>query len=117
MEVGAAEQVGHHVDRQDADGELVLDAQPLGDRAVEIARAEPQFVGQRLGRGVEIGIMAAPAFLLASLMATSVGFGLAQAVRSPLVVNVIVNVLIFVVLLFFRGHDWPNRFGVRPAIA
>ncbi len=41
-----------------------------------------------------------PAFLLASLMATSVGFGLAQLVRNPLVVNVIVNVLIFVVLMF-----------------
>ena len=44
--------------------------------------------------------MVVPAFLLASLMATSVGFGLAQVIRDPLVTNVLVNALIFVVLLF-----------------
>ena len=33
-------------------------------------------------------------------MATSVGFGLAQAIRNPLVTNVVVNLLIFVVLMF-----------------
>jgi ABC-2 type transport system permease protein len=44
--------------------------------------------------------MVVPALLLSSLMATSVGFGMAQAIRSPVVTNVIVNVLIFVVLLF-----------------
>lgn len=44
--------------------------------------------------------MVVPAFLLSSLMATSVGFGLAQAIRSPVVTNLVVNVLIFVVLLF-----------------
>src|SRR3546814_7125534 len=50
---------------QDADRELMLDAQPLGDRAVQIARAEPQFVRQQLGGGIEIGEMVAPALDLA----------------------------------------------------
>ncbi|MGO9179859.1 MAG: ABC transporter permease [Candidatus Limnocylindrales bacterium] len=44
--------------------------------------------------------MVIPAFLLSSLMATSVGFGLAQAIRNPVVTNLIVNIFIFVVLLF-----------------
>src|SRR3546814_10365189 len=43
----------------------MLDAQPLGDRAVQIARAEPQFVRQQLGGGIEIGEMVAPALDLA----------------------------------------------------
>ena len=33
-------------------------------------------------------------------MATSLGFGFAQLVRDPLVTNAVVNVLIFVVLMF-----------------
>jgi len=44
--------------------------------------------------------MVIPAFLLGSLMATSVGFGTAQVIRNPLVTNVATNVLIFVVFLF-----------------
>jgi ABC-2 type transport system permease protein len=44
--------------------------------------------------------MVIPAFLLCSLMATSVGFGMAQVIRNPLVMNVAINVLIFVVFLF-----------------
>lgn len=41
-----------------------------------------------------------PAFVLASLMATSIGFAMAVAIPNPLVTNAIVNALIFVVLLF-----------------
>jgi ABC-2 type transport system permease protein len=44
--------------------------------------------------------MVIPTFLLCSLMAASVGFGMAQAIRNPLVTNVAINVLIFVVFLF-----------------
>ena len=44
--------------------------------------------------------MVIPAFLLGSLMATSVGFGTAQVIRNPLMTNVAINVLIFVVFLF-----------------
>jgi ABC-2 type transport system permease protein len=54
----------------------------------------------RYGLHLSLSPMAIPAFVLASLMATSMGFGLALAIRDPLVANVIVNVLIFVVLLF-----------------
>jgi len=54
----------------------------------------------RYGLHLSLSPMAVPAFLLASLMATSLGFGMALAIKSPLVTNVIVEALIFVVLLF-----------------
>ena len=54
----------------------------------------------RYGLHLSVSPMVVPAFLLASLMATSVGFAMALAIPDPLVTNVIVNALIFVVLLF-----------------
>jgi len=54
----------------------------------------------RYGLHLSVSPMAVPAFVLASLMATSMGFGMAVAIKNPLVTNVIVNALIFVVLLF-----------------
>lgn len=54
----------------------------------------------RYGLHLSLSPMAVPAFVLASLMATSLGFGMALAIKNPLVTNVIVNALIFVVLLF-----------------
>lgn len=54
----------------------------------------------RYGLHLTVSLTAVPAFVLASLMATSIGFGLAQAIRSPLVTNVVINVLIFVVLMY-----------------
>jgi ABC-2 type transport system permease protein len=54
----------------------------------------------RYGLHLHPSPMVIPAFVLTSLMATSAGFGLALAIRDPLVTNAIVNVLIFVVLLF-----------------
>lgn len=41
-----------------------------------------------------------PAVLLTSLMATSVGFGMAHAIENPVVVNFVTNMIIFFVLLF-----------------
>ena len=41
-----------------------------------------------------------PAVLLCALMSVTVGYALALAIKNPLVTNVIVNALIFVVLLF-----------------
>lgn len=41
-----------------------------------------------------------PACALASLMATSVGFGFAHAIRDPRVTNLLTNLLVFFVLLF-----------------
>lgn len=49
---------------------------------------------------LSISWMVVPAFLLAALMAASVGLGMAHAVRNPVVTNLITNVLVFVVLLF-----------------
>ncbi|HZP51316.1 ABC transporter permease [Actinocrinis sp.] len=54
----------------------------------------------RYGVTLTVSPMAAPALLLSSVMATSVGFTMAQLVARPLVTNAIVNALIFVVLLF-----------------
>jgi ABC-2 type transport system permease protein len=41
-----------------------------------------------------------PAVLLSALMAVSVGFGMALAIRNPSVTNLIANAPIFIVLLF-----------------
>ena len=54
----------------------------------------------RYGVTLSVSPMAVPALLLSSLMATSVGFGMAQLIGRPLVTNAIVNALIFVVLIF-----------------
>jgi ABC-2 type transport system permease protein len=43
---------------------------------------------------------AVPAVLLTALMATSVGFSMAQLIPNPMVTGVMVNVLIFVVLMY-----------------
>jgi ABC-2 type transport system permease protein len=52
--------------------------------------------------GVQLSVspLILPAVLLCALMAISVGFGMALAIPSPMVVNLIANSLIFVVLLF-----------------
>ncbi len=49
---------------------------------------------------LRISWMVVPAVLLTSLMSTSVGFGLAHAVANPSVINLVTNLVIFVVLLF-----------------
>ena len=54
----------------------------------------------RYGLSLTPSPMAVPAFLLAALMATSVGFGLAQLIPNPLITGVMVNVLIFVILMY-----------------
>ena len=54
----------------------------------------------RYGLTLTVSPMVVPALLLSSLMATSVGFAMAQLVARPVVTNAIVNALIFVVLIF-----------------
>ncbi len=54
----------------------------------------------RYGLHLSLSPAVVPAFVLASLMATSMGFGMALAIPDPLVTNVIAMALIFVVLLF-----------------
>jgi ABC-2 type transport system permease protein len=54
----------------------------------------------RYGVPLSVSPAVVPALLLSSLMATSVGFGLAQLIARPVVVNALVNALIFVVLIF-----------------
>ncbi len=54
----------------------------------------------RYGVHLTLSPAVAPAFVLASLAATSIGFAMAIAIPNPLVTNAIVNALIFVVLLF-----------------
>ncbi len=51
-----------------------------------------------------------PATLLCALMAVSVGFGMALAIRNPLLINLITNALIFVVLLFSPIVFPPSHF-------
>jgi ABC-2 type transport system permease protein len=56
-----------------------------------------------------------PAVLLAALMANSVGFGFAHAIPEPRITNLIVNVIIFLVLLFspvaFPISNFPDWFA------
>jgi ABC-2 type transport system permease protein len=54
----------------------------------------------RYGIHLSISPQIVPAVLLSALMAVSVGFGMALAIRNPSVTNLIANALIFVVLLF-----------------
>lgn len=56
-----------------------------------------------------------PAVLLAALMANSVGFGFAHAISEPRLTNLIVNMIIFLVLLFspvaFPISNFPDWFA------
>ncbi len=56
-----------------------------------------------------------PAVLLAALMANSVGFGFAHAISEPRLTNLIVNIIIFLVLLFspvaFPISNFPDWFA------
>jgi len=52
------------------------------------------------GIELEVSWMVIPAVLLTSLMTTSVGFGMAHAIKNPMVINFIANMIIFFVLLF-----------------
>jgi ABC-2 type transport system permease protein len=54
----------------------------------------------RYGLHFSVSASSVPACLLAGLMSTSIGLGLALAVGNPVVANVVVNVLIFVVLMY-----------------
>ena len=56
-----------------------------------------------------------PAVLLAALMANSVGFGFAHAISEPRLTNLVVNMIIFLVLLFspvaFPLSNFPDWFA------
>jgi len=54
----------------------------------------------RYGVSLTVSPSIVPAVLLSALMAISVGFGMALAISSPILVNLITNTLVFVVLLF-----------------
>jgi ABC-2 type transport system permease protein len=54
----------------------------------------------RYGIHLQVNPLIVPAVLLCALMAVSVGFGMALAIPSPVLINVITNTLVFVVLLF-----------------
>lgn len=89
----------------------------------------------RYGVDLDPTLAIVPAIVLTSLMATSVGYGIGQAIRNPQVVNLLTNILIFFVLLFspivvpitqFPGwfdavHHllpfWPMATVIRDALA
>jgi ABC-2 type transport system permease protein len=54
----------------------------------------------RYGVSLSVSPIAVPALLLSSLLATSIGFAMAQLIGKPLVTNAVVNALIFVVLMY-----------------
>jgi ABC-2 type transport system permease protein len=54
----------------------------------------------RYGVSLSVSPAIVPAVLLSALMAISVGFGMALAIESPIIVGLITNTLVFGVLLF-----------------
>jgi len=54
----------------------------------------------RYGVPLSISPMVVPAFLLTALMAASVGLAMAHLIGNPMIVNLITNILVFVVLLY-----------------
>ena len=65
--------------------------------------------------GLSLSWSIVPAVLLAALMANSVGFGFAHAIPEPRLTNLIVNMIIFLVLLFspvaFPIENFPDWFA------
>lgn len=69
--------------------------------------------GWRFDADLSFSMLVIPAGVLVALMGTSVGYGLAHAIPNPRVVNLIINVVVFVVMLFSpivipidRFPDW-----------
>ncbi|MFP3914316.1 MAG: ABC transporter permease [Actinomycetota bacterium] len=81
--------------------------------AIPVAALSTALAAWQFGASLQPTLLALPAALLVSLMATSVGYGLAMAIPEPRITNLILNVVIFVVLLFSpivipieRFPDW-----------
>jgi ABC-2 type transport system permease protein len=64
----------------------------------------------RYGIRLSVSPQIVPGTMLCALMAVSVGFGMALAIRNPLLINLITNALIFVVLLFSPIVTAPSHF-------
>jgi ABC-2 type transport system permease protein len=67
----------------------------------------------RFDADLSVSFMFLPAGVLVALMGTSVGFGLAHAIPEPRIVNLITNIVVFLVMLFSpivvpidRFPDW-----------
>jgi ABC-2 type transport system permease protein len=54
----------------------------------------------RYGIHLEVTPVVVPAILVSAVVAVAVGFGMALAIRSPIALNLITNMLVFVVMLF-----------------
>ncbi len=54
----------------------------------------------RYGIQLSVSFAVVPAALVSALVAVTVGFGLALSIKSPIVMNLVTNTLIFMVLLF-----------------
>ncbi len=81
--------------------------------ALPIALLSTALAAWQFGVTLEVSPEIIPYSLLASLMATSVGYGLAVAIPEPRITNLITNIVIFLVLLFSpivipidRFPDW-----------
>ncbi len=81
--------------------------------AMPIAALSTLVAGRQFGVDLEVSWVVFPFALLASLMATSVGYGMAMAIPEPRITNLITNIVIFLVLLFSpivipidRFPDW-----------
>ena len=64
----------------------------------------------RYGIGLSLSPQIVPGTVLCALTAVSAGFGMALAIRNPLLINLVTNALIFVVLLFSPIVFPPSHF-------
>jgi ABC-2 type transport system permease protein len=81
--------------------------------ALPVALLSTWLASVRFGVDLQPSLAVFPYAVLASLMAASVGYGLAMAIPEPRITNLITNVIIFLVLLFSpivipidRFPDW-----------
>lgn len=81
--------------------------------ALPVAALSTGLAAWHFGTALQVSAYTIPAALLVALMATSVGYGLAMAIPEPRITNLILNVVIFLVLLFSpivipidRFPDW-----------
>lgn len=81
--------------------------------ALPVAALSTGLAAWHFGTALQASAYTIPAALLVALMATSVGYGLAMAIPEPRITNLILNVVIFLVLLFSpivipidRFPDW-----------
>lgn len=83
--------------------------------SIPVAAVATWVAAGRFGVDLSLSAAALPVAVLVSLMGTSVGYGMAMAIPEPRITNLLVNVIVFLVLMFSpivvpieRFPDWAE---------